>query len=83
MLRPLLRTHVAWAHVAFQCRQSHFVFQRIQPAGPGMSKTCRRSGARLLSGQSGPPTPGNDAPNPIDDATEKAEEEDMEGLRSL
>ena len=32
--------------------------------------------ARTLSGQSGPPTPGNDAPNPIDDATEHAQEEE-------
>ncbi|KAF2267786.1 hypothetical protein CC78DRAFT_456403 [Lojkania enalia] len=31
---------------------------------------------RLLTGQSGPPTPGNDAPNPVDDATEGAEGEE-------
>lgn len=32
--------------------------------------------ARALTGQTGPPTPGNDAPNPIDDATEHASEEE-------
>jgi hypothetical protein len=31
-----------------------------------------------LSGQSGPPTPGNDAPNPVDDATEGAQKEKEE-----
>jgi hypothetical protein len=30
---------------------------------------------RALTGQSGPPTPGNNAPNPIDDATQAARED--------
>ena len=36
---------------------------------------------RALSGQSGPPTPGNDAPNPVDDATEHANEEHEDDRR--
>jgi hypothetical protein len=36
---------------------------------------------RFLTGQSGPPTPGNDAPNPVDDATESQEEDAREARR--
>ncbi|KAH5241746.1 hypothetical protein HBI55_187480 [Parastagonospora nodorum] len=76
MLRPILRTQVARAHVAFQHQQPRAYFQQIQQAGPGRVAACQPLFARALSGQSGPPTPGNDAPNPIDDATESAQEED-------
>jgi hypothetical protein len=41
-----------------------------------------RPSARLLSGQSGPPTPGNDTPNPIDDSTEHAGEEESDPKES-
>ncbi|KAL5113358.1 hypothetical protein ACEQ8H_008762 [Pleosporales sp. CAS-2024a] len=37
-------------------------------------RVCRPLLARALSGQSGPPTPGNDAPNPVDDAAEAAQD---------
>ncbi|KAH7135174.1 hypothetical protein B0J11DRAFT_517763 [Dendryphion nanum] len=37
---------------------------------------------RALTGQSGPPTPGNDAPNPIDDATDQANEEEEEASKA-
>ncbi|KAH7402209.1 hypothetical protein DE146DRAFT_652731 [Phaeosphaeria sp. MPI-PUGE-AT-0046c] len=75
MLRPILRTQFAQAQVAFQ-RQRHPVFLLIRQAGPGSLKPCHPKFVRALSGQSGPPTPGNDAPNPIDDATEHAQEEE-------
>jgi hypothetical protein len=75
MLRPVLRSQIARAHVAFQYKQPHHFLQRIQQAGPVKTKACQPTFARALSGQSGPPTPGNDAPNPIDDATESAQEE--------
>jgi hypothetical protein len=75
MLRPILRTQLARANVAFQHQQPRAFFQQIQQAGPGRPKACQPLFARALSGQSGPPTPGNDAPNPIDDATESAQEE--------
>jgi hypothetical protein len=46
-------------------------------------QSCGPLYARALSGQSGPPTPGNDAPNPIDDATENMnEEEEREAKRA-
>jgi hypothetical protein len=64
------------AQVTFQHRQTQPFFHWIQQAGPGRSRACQPSFVRALSGQSGPPTPGNDAPNPIDDATERAQEEE-------
>ncbi|KAH8708574.1 hypothetical protein GQ44DRAFT_830752 [Phaeosphaeriaceae sp. PMI808] len=67
MLRPILRIHVARAHVAFQ---------QLQQAGPVKLSAPNPSFARFLTGQSGPPTPGNDAPNPVDDATEHAQQEE-------
>lgn len=72
MLRPILRSRIARAQVAFQCQRP----LRIQQAGPGSRKPSSPTLVRPLSGQSGPPTPGNDTPNPIDDATEHAQEED-------
>lgn len=36
---------------------------------------------RTLTGQTGPPTPGNDAPNPVDDTVENINEGDEEGGR--
>ncbi|KAF2850124.1 hypothetical protein T440DRAFT_451235 [Plenodomus tracheiphilus IPT5] len=74
MIRPLLQTPIARARVALQHHQPHSFLCRAQLAGP--VKSCRPSVVRSLSGQSGPPTPGNDAPNPIDDATENASEEE-------
>ncbi|KAH7070652.1 hypothetical protein BKA63DRAFT_82441 [Paraphoma chrysanthemicola] len=78
MLRPILRTQLARAHVAFQHHQSHPFVQRLQQAGPGAVKTCQPTFIRSLTGQTGPPTPGNDAPNPVDDATEHAQQEEDE-----
>jgi hypothetical protein len=75
MLRPILRTQIARAQIAFQRQQPHPVFFRTPQAGPGRFQTCPPLFARALTGQSGPPTPGNDAPNPVDDATEQANEE--------
>jgi hypothetical protein len=69
MLRPVLRTYYARAHVAFQHQHPHPFLRRTQQAGPASIR------AHALTGQSGPPTPGNDAPNPVDDATESAQEE--------
>jgi len=76
MLSPILRIQLARAHVAFQHHQLQHCLRRIQQAGPGKTKACQPSFSRALSGQSGPPTPGNDAPNPVDDATERAQEEE-------
>jgi hypothetical protein len=64
------------AQVTFQHKQPQPFFHWIQQAGPRSGRACQPSFARALSGQSGPPTPGNDAPNPIDDATERAQEEE-------
>jgi hypothetical protein len=75
MLRPVLRTQIARAHVAFQHAQPHPFLQRVQQAGPANTTACHPPLRRALSGQSGPPTPGNDAPNPVDDATEHAQDE--------
>lgn len=75
MIRPLLKTPIVRrARVALPLRRSHFFLHRAQQAGP--VKSCRLSFVRSLSGQSGPPAPGNDTPNPIDDATENVNEEE-------
>lgn len=76
MLRPILRTRIARAHVAFQHQQVHPCLQRPQQAGPVRAVVAQPSFARSLTGQTGPPTPGNDAPNPVDDATEHAQSEE-------
>ncbi|KAI4906613.1 hypothetical protein J4E90_010301 [Alternaria incomplexa] len=70
MLRHITRAHAALTRQPFAYRS--------QQAGPVLQRTrlCQPSLARALSGQSGPPTPGNDAPNPIDDAAERLEEEE-------
>ncbi|KAF2746641.1 hypothetical protein M011DRAFT_487058 [Sporormia fimetaria CBS 119925] len=43
-----------------------------QPVLLSVTSRCALPFRRALTGQSGPPTPGNDAPNPVDDATEDA-----------
>lgn len=76
MLRPFLRARIARCHVAIPYQQPHPILLRSQQAGPGKWKACQPHFARALTGQSGPPTPGNDAPNPVDDATEHAQQEE-------
>ncbi|KAF2107445.1 hypothetical protein BDV96DRAFT_506321 [Lophiotrema nucula] len=71
MLRHASRTPIAPIQVAFQ-PESLFL-NRLQRPGPlGIWRHQPRL-QRCITGQSGPPTPGNDAPNPVDDATEGAE----------
>jgi hypothetical protein len=43
--------------------------------------TIQQQFPRFLTGQSGPPTPGNDTPNPVDDATESQEEDEREARK--
>jgi hypothetical protein len=75
MLPPVLRIAVTRSHIA---RKGPSFLQPFQQAGPvGFQRQC----PRFLSGQSGPPTPGNDTPNPIDDATESAEEDEREARK--
>lgn len=74
MLRPLLKSQCARFHVSLRRWQRQTLLHRSRQAGP--VKSCPPSFARALTGQTGPPTPGNDAPNPVDDATEHASEED-------
>lgn len=72
-LRHALRTpNVARPHISF--RQLH---SRTPPAGRVQTRRTQlqRPQRRALTGQTGPPTPGNDAPNPVDDATEHPHEE--------
>lgn len=76
MLRPILKTSAARTHVAFQHRPPHYCLLRIKQAGPANTCTIQPSFVRSLTGQTGPPTPGNDAPNPVDDATEHAQQEE-------
>jgi hypothetical protein len=79
----LPRTTVARSHVTFHstnCTSQPFHAQ-LQRAGRVVG--TRLSGphllpSRALTGQSGPPTPGNDAPNPVDDATEESAREESE-----
>ncbi|KAJ4336136.1 hypothetical protein N0V95_008697 [Ascochyta clinopodiicola] len=73
--RPVWRSVIARSQIA--SRQSP-VSQRFQQAGP---VRIQRQLPRFLSGQSGPPTPGNDTPNPVDDATENQEEEEREARK--
>ncbi|KAF2637321.1 hypothetical protein P280DRAFT_472471 [Massarina eburnea CBS 473.64] len=65
---------IARGHVRFhQPRRAHPFPPRFQLAGRITSAPT--SSSRTLTGQSGAPTPGNDAPNPVDDATESVLEE--------
>ncbi|CAA9958913.1 hypothetical protein PTNB73_01040 [Pyrenophora teres f. teres] len=73
MLRPFLRARTPRC-VGFP-RQS--LVYRSQRAGPVIPTTW----SRTLTGQSGPPSPGNDAPNPVDDATERLEGDEAEEKR--
>ncbi|KAA8624749.1 hypothetical protein PtrSN002B_004474 [Pyrenophora tritici-repentis] len=73
MLRPFLRARTP-RRVGFP-RQSPVY--RSQRAGPVIPRTW----SRTLTGQSGPPSPGNDAPNPVDDATERLEGDEAEEKR--
>ncbi|KAJ4361886.1 hypothetical protein N0V83_010827 [Neocucurbitaria cava] len=83
MLRPILRTST---QVVFQRQNTPAFLLQSQRAGPVVvgTRSWLHPFARPLSGQSGPPTPGNDAPNPIDDAYEHAngEEEQREAKRA-
>lgn len=84
MLRPVLRSAIArsYAHAAVQCPRPHpFLAKQAGPA-TAIPSPYHRLHARTLTGQSGPPAPGNDTPNPVDDATEHAQEEDEEDGRS-
>ncbi|KAF1843193.1 uncharacterized protein K460DRAFT_368107 [Cucurbitaria berberidis CBS 394.84] len=75
MLRLVLRTQIARSLVPSQRQHTQPFLHRFQP--------WKLPFARALSGQSGPPTPGNDAPNPIDDATEHVhQEEEREAKRA-
>jgi hypothetical protein len=87
MLRPLLKPQrplftppFVRSYAAFHRRLPCPLLSRYRQAGP-VGATATRSPARLLSGQSGPPTPGNDTPNPIDDSTENADEQESTGSK--
>lgn len=73
MLRPVSSTLSARSQGAF-LTHSRFLgpSQRAGPVGRWRKLPLQH---RPLTGQSGPPTPGNDAPNPVDDATEAAQED--------
>lgn len=51
------------------------------PAGAVLLRPQQPSFTRALTGQTGPPTPGNDAPNPVDDTVENADNDDSSGGR--
>ncbi|KAL6702560.1 hypothetical protein ACN47E_001557 [Coniothyrium glycines] len=72
MLMPssMFRARIAHTQAFSTRRQRHLFLTRFQQAGPAVSSQL--SFARALTGQTGPPAPGNDAPNPVDDATEHA-----------
>ncbi|KAF9741931.1 hypothetical protein PMIN03_012598 [Paraphaeosphaeria minitans] len=76
-MRPsALTAAIARAHVPFQRQHPYPSIVRLQPAGRA---AFQPSFARALTGQSGPPKPGNDAPSPVDDATESTNEGDDGG----
>ncbi|KAJ4374617.1 hypothetical protein N0V86_007489 [Didymella sp. IMI 355093] len=75
MLRPVLRSVIARSQIA---RKQSPVSHRFQQAG---TVGIQHQLPRFLTGQSGPPTPGNDAPNPVDDATESQEEDEREARK--
>lgn len=72
ILRPVLRSVIARPHIS---RNQPSLLNRFQQAGP---VEIQRQLPRFLTGQSGPPAPGNDTPNPVDDATENHEKEGTE-----
>ena len=75
ILRPAVRSVIARSQIA---RKQSPLPHRFQQAGPvGIQHQL----PRFLTGQSGPPTPGNDTPNPVDDATENQEEEEREARK--
>lgn len=76
MLRPLLRAKTTRFPVA--SRRLSFAYPSPQAGLLPRTRLCQPRLARALSGQSGPPAPGNEAPNPVDDAAERLEEEEEE-----
>ncbi|KAF1994696.1 hypothetical protein P154DRAFT_624520 [Amniculicola lignicola CBS 123094] len=69
MLRPaFLRTSIR-ANAMFQ--SPHYISLLPRVPSPTARRIPAHNVVRALTGQSGPPTPGNDAPNPVDDATDK------------
>ena len=75
ILRPVLRSVIARSQIT---RKQSPLSHKFQQAG---SVGIQQQLPRFLSGQSGPPTPGNDTPNPVDDATENQEEEEREARK--
>jgi hypothetical protein len=80
MLQSALKRSIARPRVSFQAPQ--ISLKRGQGAGHVGATRNGLVFCRALTGQSGPPTPGNDAPNPIDDATERANEKNESRGRS-
>jgi hypothetical protein len=75
MLGHALRVPIARSHAAAFHPSQQFL-TRIQLAGSVKTRLRVPVFHRALTGQSGPPTPGNDAPNPVDDATENSSNDD-------
>ncbi|KAF2621240.1 hypothetical protein BU25DRAFT_379954 [Macroventuria anomochaeta] len=75
ILRPVLRSVIARSQVAK--KQPPFLHRFQQAGRVGIQHQL----PRFLTGQSGPPTPGNDAPNPVDDATENQKEDEREARK--
>ncbi|KAF2708932.1 hypothetical protein K504DRAFT_477342 [Pleomassaria siparia CBS 279.74] len=77
-LRLVSRTTVARAYVTFQHQAPlpYTIRGHLHRAGRVEAFRPQFAFCRALTGQSGPPTPGNDAPNPVDDATEGAGREE-------
>jgi hypothetical protein len=85
MMLPLLFRHAptpsafARAHHAIRQSSQSTPSRTLSPVAHAgrWQNQCRPlpSSRRALTGQTGPPTPGNDAPNPVDDATEQDEQE--------
>ncbi|KAJ4304718.1 hypothetical protein N0V90_000245 [Kalmusia sp. IMI 367209] len=80
MRRTAFTSVIARAHVLFQRQHPHPSLQ-LQPAGRVALPPEQPSFRRPLTGQTGPPTPGNDAPNPVDDASDKAHEEEEDDAK--
>ncbi|KAF2647166.1 hypothetical protein K491DRAFT_723660 [Lophiostoma macrostomum CBS 122681] len=80
MLGYALRAPVARSHAAFHPSQTFLA--RIQLAGSVKTTRTQFPFRRALTGQTGPPTPGNDAPNPVDDATESSNNGDETGSKA-
>jgi len=68
MRRAAIYTPIARPQGLFQCQHPH-------PFLPRPTSLFQPPLRRALTGQSGPPTPGNDTPNPVDDATESSNED--------